>query len=110
MDSKTLKKAIAYAGLTKADLARRLGTTPQSLQNKMGRETLKEDDYKRIATLLGAQYVSYFVFPDGTQIAPETTLKQGETGSQAGQKQIESMALQLLEILETRTKGSEQQC
>lgn len=89
MDSKTLKRAIAYAGLTKAEMAGRMGVSAQNIQNKMARGTLREADYRAIAKAMGAAYVTYFLFPDGTTITPEADEKAELETAKAGNIQID---------------------
>lgn len=60
--------ALAYKGLSKAELARRVGQTPQNFSKKLKRETLTNDELSKIAEVLGGNYVFGFEFPDGTKI------------------------------------------
>lgn len=60
--------ALAYKGLSKAELARLIDTTPQNLSKKMLRNTLTKEDLEQIAEALGCSYRAEFVFPDGTII------------------------------------------
>ena len=48
-----LKMALSYAGISQAELARRLETTPQNLNLKVKRNTLTKEDMERIAGALG---------------------------------------------------------
>ena len=66
--TKQIKAAIGYAGLTQAALASGLNTLPQNLSSRITRGTFKDEDLEEIAQVLGAKYVSYFEFPDGTRI------------------------------------------
>lgn len=69
MDVKTMvSMAAAYRGTSQAQLARDLGTTPANLSKKLGRNTLTKEDLEQIAEAMGAKYVCYFEFPDGTKI------------------------------------------
>lgn len=63
---KKLKLAEAYAGITEAELARRIGCSPQALNNRIKTGRFTSDEMKRIAQALGADYVYGFQFPDGT--------------------------------------------
>ncbi len=63
-----IKAALAIAGISQAELARRLGTTPQNFYFKVKRNTLSLDDMEKIAEALGAEWLAAFVFPDGTKI------------------------------------------
>lgn len=69
MDVKTMvSMAAAYKGISQAQLARDLGTTPANLNKKLGRNTLTKEDLEQIAEALGGEYVCYFEFPDGTKV------------------------------------------
>ena len=46
--------------ISEAELARRLGMSPQNLYNKMKRDNFTESDLVEIATVLGYTYTSYF--------------------------------------------------
>jgi transcriptional regulator with XRE-family HTH domain len=64
----SIKTAATYAGLSQADIARKLGMSPQSFNSKLKLSTFKDDDMERIAETVGATYRRYFEFPDGTRI------------------------------------------
>ena len=63
-----VKIATATAGITQAELAARLGWSPQLLNNRMktGKFTLEE--WQRIAAALGAELLIGFQFPDGKSV------------------------------------------
>lgn len=63
-----INMATAYAKISQAEVARRMGISPANLNLKVKRKTLKPADLGKIATALGAEYRSYFEFPDGTRI------------------------------------------
>lgn len=66
--STLVKMAMAYKNVSVAELARRLGTTREALRQRLSRETLKPQDLKKIAEVLGAEFVMTFRFPDGKEI------------------------------------------
>lgn len=66
--TKQVKTATTYAGISLADLARNIGTSPQAFSQRLKADTLRPADLERIAKALGAEYISLFVFPDGKQI------------------------------------------
>lgn len=69
MDTKQMvTMALGYAGMSQAQLARAIGTTPSNLNQKVNRNTLTKEDLEQIAEALGGKYVCYFEFPDGTKI------------------------------------------
>lgn len=61
-----IKMALAYAGISQAELARRLGTTPSNLNQKIKRNTLTMEDMEKIAQAMGGNWKAEFDFPDGT--------------------------------------------
>ena len=63
-----LKMALSYSGISQAELARRLETTPQNLNLKIKRNTLTKEDLEQIAAALGGSWRAEFVFEDGTVI------------------------------------------
>ena len=63
-----INMALAYKGISQAELARRIGQSPANLNLKLKRETLKNDELSKIAEALGGNYVFAFEFPDGTKI------------------------------------------
>ena len=63
-----INMATAFKKISQAELARRIGATPQSFNKKVKRGTLTTDELNKIAEVLGAIYRFGFVFPDGTEI------------------------------------------
>ncbi len=63
-----IKMALAYAGISQAELARRLGTSPQNFNPKMKNGTFTLEDFEKMATALGASWSASFEFPDGTRV------------------------------------------
>ena len=63
-----LKMALAYVGVSQAELARRIGTTPPNLNQKVKRNTLTNEEMEQIAAALGGNWRAEFVFDDGTVI------------------------------------------
>ena len=63
-----VKMATTYGGVTQAELARRLGTTPSNLNQKIKRGTITKEDLERIAGAIGARFECHFIFPDGTMV------------------------------------------
>lgn len=62
-----INMALAYKGISQAELARRIGTTPSNLNRKVKRNTLTKDEMEKIAQALGGSWRAEFVF-DGTVI------------------------------------------
>ena len=63
-----IKLAETYAGISEAELARRLGTTSQAFGQRMKTGKFKSSDLEEIAAALGCEIVVEFRFPDGTVI------------------------------------------
>lgn len=63
-----IKMALSYAGMSQAELARRIGTTPSNLNQKVKRNTITKEEMEEIATALGGRWKAEFVFEDGTVI------------------------------------------
>lgn len=63
-----LKMALSYVGISQAELARRINTTPSNLSQKVKRNTLTKEDLEQIATALDCVWRAEFVFEDGTVI------------------------------------------
>ena len=63
-----IKMALSYAGISQAELARRMGTTPSNLNQKVKRNTLTKEELEQIAEVLGGVWRAEFVFADGTVI------------------------------------------
>lgn len=63
-----LKMALSYSGISQAELARRIATSPSNLNQKVKRNTLTKEDLEQIALALGGAWRAEFVFEDGTVI------------------------------------------
>lgn len=63
-----LKMALSYSGISQAELARRLGTSPSNLNQKVKRNTLTKEELEQIASALDGLWRAEFVFKDGTII------------------------------------------
>lgn len=63
-----IKMALAYTGISQAELARRIGTTPSNLNQKIKRNTLSMEDMEEIAKAMGGDWRAEFEFPSGTII------------------------------------------
>ena len=63
-----IKMALSYSGISQAELARKMGTTPSNLNQKVKRNTLTKEEMEQIASALGGTWRAEFVFEDGTVI------------------------------------------
>lgn len=60
--------ALAYAELTQAELARRLGMQPQLLNQRMATGRFTIDEWEKIAEAIGAKLDIAFVFEKGVRV------------------------------------------
>ena len=63
-----IEMAQAYAGLSSAELARRLGWSPQLLNKRIKTGKFTAEEWKDIADALGAELMLGFRFPDGKEV------------------------------------------
>ena len=63
-----IKMALAYKGMSEADLARAIGTSPSAFNQRMKTGKFSSEDMEKIAKAIGATYFFGFEFPDGTKI------------------------------------------
>ena len=63
-----INMALAYKGMSQAELARKIGTTPSNLNKKVKRDTLTKEEMEKIAKALGGSWRAEFVFENGTVI------------------------------------------
>lgn len=63
-----INMALAYRGMSQAELARKIGTTPSNLNRKVKHNTLTKEEMEKIARALGGSWRAEFVFENGTVI------------------------------------------
>lgn len=63
-----IKVLCVRCGVSEAELARRLGKSPQSFNSKMKRATFTTDDLDRIANALGVTFKRSFILDNGEEI------------------------------------------
>ena len=66
--SEQIRVLCALSNISMAELARRIGVSPQSLSAKMKRESFTVSDLETIADAVGASFVRKFVFHSGEEI------------------------------------------
>lgn len=66
--SQKIKMALAYKGMSEADLARAVGSSPQAFNQRMKTGKFSSEEMDKIANALGAEYYFGFQFPDGTNV------------------------------------------
>lgn len=59
-----INMALAYKGISQAELARKIGTTPANLNKKIKRDTLTKKEMEKIARALGGSWRAEFVFDE----------------------------------------------
>jgi len=62
-----IELACTYAGISKAELARRLGSNINAFSQRLKTGKFSDDDFKKMSEALGCNYISFFQFPDGKQ-------------------------------------------
>ncbi len=60
-----VRMACAYVGISRTELARRMGVSRQAIDGKIKRGKLKYEDWQQIAAALGAEAKICIEFPDG---------------------------------------------
>ena len=63
-----IEMAVAYCGISNAELARRLGWSPQLLNKRLNTGKFSVEEWDQLAQALGADARIGFVFPDGKEI------------------------------------------
>ena len=63
-----IKAACGAYRIPEAEVARRIGSTPSAFNQRMKTGKFSSAELDKIAEALGAEFVCYFKFPDGTEI------------------------------------------
>lgn len=66
--SEQIKILCVRCNMSEAELARRLGKSPQSFNAKMKRESFTIDDLNEIAEAVGVEFKSNFILTNGEEI------------------------------------------
>lgn len=66
--SEKIRMLLAYLNISASDLARKMGTSPQALNQKMKRDTFTLQDLQSIADLLNVKFEGNFILPNGEKI------------------------------------------
>ena len=66
--SNLVKKLCKEKGISVAELARRIGQTPQNFNKKLKRETVTLDELKAIADAMDVKFEQAFILRDGNEI------------------------------------------
>ena len=63
-----IKMALAYKGMSEAELSRAIGTSPSAFNQRMKTGKFSSEDIEKIAEAIGAKYFFGFEFEDGTRV------------------------------------------
>ena len=63
-----IKMALAYKGMSEAELSRAIGTSPSAFNQRMKTGKFSSEDMEKRAKAMEATYFFGFEFPDGTKI------------------------------------------
>ena len=66
--AKKIKLACTVAEISISELARRLDTTPQNLNQRLKVDKFTSEELEKIAAALGCTFSAEFIFPDGSRI------------------------------------------
>ena len=66
--SKKIRMGEAVAKMSEAELARKIGTTPQAFNQRVKTGKFKYEELESIASALGAELVLKLRFSDGTEV------------------------------------------
>jgi len=66
--SEQIKVLCVRCNVSEAELARRLGKSPQSLNAKLKRGTMTVEELERIAVVLGVDFKRVFILGNGDEI------------------------------------------
>ncbi|UYJ41789.1 MAG: helix-turn-helix transcriptional regulator [Lachnospiraceae bacterium] len=66
--SKQIKVLCVRCNVSEAELARRLGKSPQSFNSKMKRESFTMDELDKIAEALGVRFNREFILTNGDKV------------------------------------------
>lgn len=63
-----IKQLCEQMNISVAELARRIGHTPQNFNKKLKRETVTLDELRAIANVMDIKFEQAFILPDGNEI------------------------------------------
>jgi len=66
--SEQVKVLCVRCGVSEAELARRLGKSPQSLNAKLKRNKMNVDELEKIAKVLGVDFKRCFILANGEEV------------------------------------------
>lgn len=66
--SEQIKVLCVRSNISVAELARRVGTTPQNFNAKLKRESFTVADLEYLAAAVGCSFERYFILPNGDKV------------------------------------------
>lgn len=66
--SEQVRVLCVRSGISLSELARRIHQTPQNFNAKLKRNTITQEELRKIAETLNAKYEQYFVLSNGEKI------------------------------------------
>lgn len=66
--SDMIRELCEKKNISLAELARRIGQSPQNFNKKLKRDTVTLEELKQIADVMGVTFEQSFIFPDGELI------------------------------------------
>ena len=62
-----VKAACEHSGMSLTELGKRMGMSQQSISNRLVTGKFTQEELQQMASILDCQYVSAFIFSDGTK-------------------------------------------
>lgn len=66
--SEQIKILCVRSNISVAELARRVGTSPQNFNSKLKRESFTISDLEYLAETMGCTFERHFILPDGDKV------------------------------------------
>lgn len=63
-----IETACKISGITVTELGARMGMSQQSISNRLKTGKFRQDELEKMAEIMGCEYHSIFIFPDGNKI------------------------------------------
>ena len=63
-----VKAACDIAGISVTELGKRMGMSQSSISKRLNTGKFTQEEYEKMAEILGCKYISIFEFPDGQRV------------------------------------------
>lgn len=63
-----IETACKIAGITVTELGAKMGMSQQNISKRLKTGKFTQEEYKKMADIMGCEYYSIFVFPDGNKV------------------------------------------